>query len=166
MRTGKRGVCVAGRGRMNDRQKAFADYYIECGNATEAARRAGYSEKTARQMGAENLSKPYILEYIQSRIASAEQKRIATANEVMQFFTRVMDGTEKGVTMADRLNAGREILKRDISDKKLDIELLKLESQIKDSQPEEEAEDNFMDALNGTATEVWENSDNGGEVDG
>lgn len=34
-----------------------------------------------------------------------------------------------------------------------------LESQAKDSQPEEEAEDNFMDALNGTAAEVWEESE-------
>ena len=32
---------------------------------------------------------------------------------------------------------------------KLEIQLLKLESQAKDSQPEEKAEDNFMDALNG-----------------
>lgn len=44
------------------------------------------------------------------------------------------------------------------NEQKLEIELLKLESQIKDSQPEEEAEDNFMDALNGTAEEVWEDS--------
>lgn len=42
---------------------------------------------------------------------------------------------------------------------KLEIELLKLERQVKDSQPEEEEEDNFMDALNGTAEEVWEESE-------
>lgn len=45
------------------------------------------------------------------------------------------------------------------NEQKLEIELLKLESQMKDSQPEEEAEDNFMDALNGTAAEVWEESE-------
>ena len=39
------------------------------------------------------------------------------------------------------------------------LEILKLESQIKDSQPEEETEDNFMYALNGTAAEVWEESE-------
>ncbi len=44
------------------------------------------------------------------------------------------------------------------NEQKLEIELLKLENQVKDSQPEEEAEDNFMDALNGTAEEVWEDS--------
>ena len=42
---------------------------------------------------------------------------------------------------------------------KLELEIVKLESQVKDSQPEEEAEDNFMDALNGTAAEVWEESE-------
>ncbi len=49
-------------------------------------------------------------------------------------------------------------LKHQIDRQKLEIELLKLESQIKGNQPEEEAEDNFMDALNGTAAEVWEES--------
>ena len=44
------------------------------------------------------------------------------------------------------------------NEQKPEIELLKLESKIKDSQPEEEAEDNFMDAMNGTAAEVWEDS--------
>lgn len=47
------------------------------------------------------------------------------------------------------------------NEQKLEIELLKLESQVKDSQPEEKAEDNFMDALNGTAAEVWEESEVG-----
>ena len=42
---------------------------------------------------------------------------------------------------------------------KLEIELLKLERQVKDSRPAEEAEDNFLDALNVTAAEVWEESE-------
>lgn len=48
-------------------QEAFITEYIKCRNATEAARRAGYSVKTARQIGSENLSKPDILEEIQRR---------------------------------------------------------------------------------------------------
>lgn len=44
-------------------------------------------------------------------------------------------------------------------ERKLEIELLKLESQIKDSQPQEEAGDNFLDALNGAAAEAWEESE-------
>nr|WP_300842248.1 hypothetical protein [uncultured Acetatifactor sp.] len=52
-------------------------------------------------------------------------------------------------------------MKHQLDKQKLEIELLKLESQVKDSQPEKEAEDNFMDALNGTAMEVWEESEVG-----
>ena len=42
------------------KQKAFADYYIETGNATEAAKRAGYSQRTAYRTGADNLKKPHV----------------------------------------------------------------------------------------------------------
>lgn len=49
-------------------------------------------------------------------------------------------------------------MKHQIDKQKLEIELLKLESQIKDNQPEEEAEDNFLDALNASAEEVWEDA--------
>lgn len=41
-------------------------------------------------------------------------------------------------------------------EKRLEIELLKIESQMKDSAPEEDAEDNFLDALNASAREVWD----------
>ena len=37
----------------------------------------------------------------------------------------------------------------------MNIELAKLEAQYKDSAPEEESTDNFLDALNATASEVW-----------
>ena len=42
-----------------------------------------------------------------------------------------------------------------MKEKRLEIELLKLESRIKDSAPEEESEDNFLEALNASAQEVW-----------
>lgn len=47
--------------KLTPKQKAFADYYIECENATEAAKKAGYSEKTANITGFENLRKPNII---------------------------------------------------------------------------------------------------------
>ncbi|MBR3746771.1 MAG: terminase small subunit [Selenomonadaceae bacterium] len=43
---------------MNERQKRFVDFYIQTGNASEAARMAGYSKNIANRIGAENLSKP------------------------------------------------------------------------------------------------------------
>ncbi|MEQ7059594.1 terminase small subunit [Lactococcus petauri] len=41
---------------MTIKQKKFADYYIETGNATQSAIRAGYSKKTANRIATENLS--------------------------------------------------------------------------------------------------------------
>lgn len=102
---------------MTPKQKAFCEYYIETGNAAEAARRAGYREKTAYQTGAENLRKPYIAEYIKTRLAEIEAGRIATADEVVRFYTSVMRGEVKDqfgldAQLADRLNAGKELMKR------------------------------------------------------
>lgn len=150
---------------LTPKQKAFADYYIESGNATEAAKKAGYSEKTARFIGAENLTKPNILAYIKQRTTPTEEKRIATGDEVMEFFTKVMDGKVKDafgldVSISDRLAAGREILKRTVSDRKFELELLKLENDVKDNTSDETPEDNFLEALNATAREVWNDEPN------
>ncbi|MDQ4680759.1 terminase small subunit, partial [Stenotrophomonas maltophilia group sp. RNC7] len=81
--------------KLTVKQKAFCDYYIETGNATEAAVRAGYSEKTAKVIGSENLTKPYIKSYIDDRLKSIEDKRIAKGEEVLQYLTKVMRGEEK-----------------------------------------------------------------------
>lgn len=102
---------------LKPKQQAFADYYIECGNATEAAKRAGYSEATARQIGTENLSKPSISEYIAARMEEQAKKRVADANEVIEFFTAVMRGEVKDqfgleASLSDRLKAGDSLMKR------------------------------------------------------
>lgn len=161
---GSWGVCVGRIPEMNDRQKAFADYYIECGNATEAARKAGYSHP--KQQGSRLLTNVDILGYIKSRTVPAEQKRIASGDDVLQFFTRVMHGEEAGASMPDRISAGREILRRDIADKKLDIELLKLEIRQKDVPQGEDIDDAMLEALNASAAEVWGSGDDGGNTDG
>ncbi|WP_238140738.1 terminase small subunit, partial [Streptococcus suis] len=46
--------------KLTIKQRKFIDEYIICGNATEAAIKAGYSQKTAGMAGSENLKKPYI----------------------------------------------------------------------------------------------------------
>lgn len=80
--------------KLTEKQKRFADYYIETGNATEAAIRAGYSKKTARFIGNENLTKPNIKAYIDEKLKELDEKRIAKAEEVLQYLTRVMRGEE------------------------------------------------------------------------
>lgn len=49
---------------LSTKQKVFVAEYLKCLNAAEAARRAGYPEKTAAAIGSENLNKPYISEAI------------------------------------------------------------------------------------------------------
>lgn len=82
--------------KLTEKQQRFIDYYIETGNATEAARRAGYEAKTEKAMqniGSENLGK--LGEYIKERMKPAQDKRIADADEVLQYLTAVMRGEVK-----------------------------------------------------------------------
>lgn len=79
---------------FTQKQKAFADYYIATGNATEAAIKAGYSKKTARVIGQENLTKPAIKRYIDEVMEQIADKRIAKAEEVLEYLTRVIRGEE------------------------------------------------------------------------
>lgn len=140
--------------KLTPKQKAFADNYIISGNATEAAKKAGYKEKAAYAMGSENLKKPQIMEYIQSRTAPSEQKRIASGDEVLQFFTRVMNGEEKDAfgldaSLSDRMTAGRELLKRKVDEAKLanEREKLELEKRKVESQLADDSTDKFTERL-------------------
>lgn len=80
---------------MTEKQKKFCDYFIETGNATKAAIFAGYSERTAKQIGQQNLTKLYLRSYIDKRLKQLEDERIADADEVMKFLTSVMRGEVK-----------------------------------------------------------------------
>ena len=75
---------------MTAKQQRFCDEYLIDLNATQAAIRAGYSEKTAGVIASENLKKPYICEYIQKRLAEKEKELIADQDEVMKYLTAVM----------------------------------------------------------------------------
>lgn len=88
---------------MNVKQQKFCDYYLQSGNATEAAKKAGYSEKTARAIGAENLTKPDIQKYLAEHAQRASNARIADANEVLEFWSNTMRNSE--LASKDRLKA-------------------------------------------------------------
>ena len=95
------------------KQKAFADYYIELGNATEAAVRAGYSKKTAKAIGSENLTKPAIKDYIQERLQMIEDSRIADGDEVLRYLTSVMRGeSQSEVVVVEGVGEGCSEAKR------------------------------------------------------
>lgn len=111
---------------LKPRQKAFADYYIETGNAEESAVRAGYSKAYARGNAHKLVAHSGIAAYIAERVKPTEEKRIATGDEIMQFFTAVMrgeilDAFELPPSLADRKDAAKELAKRviDVGNKEM-----------------------------------------------
>lgn len=79
-------------GKMTEKQKRFCDEYLIDLNATQAAIRAGYSKKTARNIATENLTKPIIKNYIEKRMSEKESQLIADQDEVMKYLTSVLRG--------------------------------------------------------------------------
>jgi phage terminase small subunit len=79
-------------GKMTAKQQRFCDEYLIDLNATQAAIRAGYSEKNARNIASENLAKPNIKEYIDQRMAEKESELIADQDEVLRYLTSVLRG--------------------------------------------------------------------------
>lgn len=77
---------------LTPKQQRFCDEYLIDLNATQAAIRAGYSEKTARVIGQENLLKPALKSYIQQRMDEKEKELIADGDEVLKYLTSVMRG--------------------------------------------------------------------------
>ena len=101
--------------KLTPKQKAFCDYYIETGNATEAARKAGYKKPNVQ--GSQNLEKLSVKSYIDKRMKELESSRIADAREVLEYLTRVMRGEEKDqfgldASLQDRTRAAELLGKR------------------------------------------------------
>ena len=94
---------------LTPKQKAFCEYYASNGNATESARLAGYSENSAEAIGLENLGKLGIKEYIAELANPIENKRIADANEIKEFWSNAMRADAE--KMADRLKASELLAK-------------------------------------------------------
>ena len=105
---------------LTPKQKAFADYYIECGNAAEAYRKAGYKNyKSAAVEASKALNNPKVSQYIEERQKQIEDSRIASAAEIMQYFTSVMRGEVKDqfgldAPLTERTKAAVELAKRKV----------------------------------------------------
>ena len=75
---------------LNVRQEQFCLEYARCGNATEAAKKAGYSEKTAKSIGQRLLTYVDIKERLQELAKIAEDKKIADIVEMQQKLTSII----------------------------------------------------------------------------
>ena len=114
--------------KLTPKQRKFVDEYIKLGNATQAAINAGYSRRTAKSIGQENLTKPDLKSFIDQRMAEIESHRIMDAQEALQLLTRIARGEEKETVVVStqfdidtiekeadlktRIAAAKEILKR------------------------------------------------------
>lgn len=81
-----------GAARLTERQQRFADLYLKLGNASEAAEQAGYKRSYAQ--GAKR--QPAVQEYMRDRLEEMRRKNVASADEVLEFLTRVMRGEVAG----------------------------------------------------------------------
>lgn len=137
---------------MNERQRRFADCYIKCGSASQAARDAGYSAATAGAIGSRLLKNVEVRALIASRMETMEAQRLADADEVMAFLSSVMRGEVKDqfgldASLADRIKAAQELMKRhsvtdrqQVSLSKVDELLAQFRKAINDDREDEENE--------------------------
>ena len=116
---------------LTDKQLLFATEYIKTANATQAALKAGYSENSARQQGSRLLSNANVSQYIQQHMERKNKSTIATADEVLEYLTKVMNGEEKDAfgldaSITDRTKAAELLGKRHM----LFTEKVKLDAEI------------------------------------
>ena len=91
--------------KLNEKQKAFADYYIESLNATESYAKAyECSYNAARTNGARLLAKANIKKYIDEVMSAKDESRIASQDEILQILTDIARGiTEEEVVQFSQL---------------------------------------------------------------
>lgn len=105
------------RSTLTERERRFVECYMgeAAGNATQAARAAGYSAKTARKQGSRLLTKGNIRAAIAER--SASDPAVWTREDRQRFWTAIASGG-RGYQLAslrDRLKAS-ELLGRSQAD--------------------------------------------------
>ena len=96
---------------LTEKQKRFVEEYLVDLNATQAALRAGYSERTAYSIGQENLKKSEIVKQIAERRAELQQETEITQQRVLKEYARLAfldprklfhdDGRPKNITELD-----------------------------------------------------------------
>ena len=151
------------------KQKKFADKYLETGNITQSAVDAGYSKKTARVIGQENLLKPAVRSYIDEQMGKVENDHIMTVEEAVMFLTNVATGKEKETVVvatptgtqkvtkeADiktRISAVKELLKRYPDNDKV------MEQQLRKLTAEADIAEKKAELLNGSDSDITINID-------
>ena len=116
---------------LTEKERIFADEYIKTTNATQSAIKAGYAENSASVTGSKMLRKPKVRQYIDAVMNERSKNTIATADEVLEYLTKVMNGEEKDAfgldaSIADRTKAAELLGKRHM----LFTEKVKLDAEL------------------------------------
>lgn len=94
---------------LTAKQERFVAEYLIDGNATRAALAAGYSEKTARSTGAENLTKPDIAAAIAKSQADRTERTHIDIDYVIQRLSVEAEREGEGASHGARVSALREL---------------------------------------------------------
>lgn len=107
---------------LSERELKFIDAYLETANVIQSVRRAGYkavTDATASSIGNRVLKKDRVRKEIDARRVELTKSSIATAQEVMEYFTKVMHGEIKDqfgldAPLSERTRAAQELAKRTV----------------------------------------------------
>ena len=80
---------MADRGALTPKQQVFVEEYLVDLNATQAAIRAGYSKKTAKQQGARLLTNVDIAAAVQAALAARSERTEISQNMVLDELAKV-----------------------------------------------------------------------------
>lgn len=85
--------------KLTPKQQAFADYYIEFGNAYQAAIEAGYSKNYAKGNVVKLLENVSVKTYIENRMEELKSERVADQQEILEYLTSILRGEQTEETL-------------------------------------------------------------------
>lgn len=105
---------------LSVKESKFIDVFLATGNLNHALKEAGLTMRSV-------VGKDYIQEEIKYRLDELKKETIADADEIMQYFTRVMRGEEKDqfgldAPLSERTSAAKELARRVIDIEQVDLE--------------------------------------------
>lgn len=99
--------------KLNPKQQAFADFYIELGNIEQAALKAGYSKSYARGNAHKLFANVSIKTYIDERMEELKSERIADQQEILELLTDVLRGEARSAVLIG-VGGGEERIERNM----------------------------------------------------
>ena len=150
--------------KLTPKQKAFADHYIETGNARQSAINAGYSVNSASAIASENLNKPNISAYIKKQLDSLQFDTEIRQKQALDYAIRVLQEEEteehafvvddEGVQLVrlkpkikDRTDAAKFIVSLSSVVERNRLQNIKLEQEIKKLKKDMETDQSTEDKL-------------------